>query len=129
MILRRDIRQSLGGAVGSDLSRLAFLILLILAGSGCQGSDEQSKLQVEDLHLTKLPSGAKIISGLVHNGSTVDVSGVLVQISLFDEQNNLLTSVTIGVENIAAGADQRFREPIDSELDVQRARVKKLVPL
>lgn len=97
--------------------------------SGCGGGDVNGQFQVDDLRLTLLPSGAKIISGSVHNASHTDVPGVLVQISLFDDDNNLLTSVTIGVEDVTAGSDARFRQPIDSDLDVDRARVKKIVVL
>ena len=120
---------------GREETSRFFLQVIVLAAivccmaPGCTQSEDQSLLQVEDLRLTKLPSGAKILSGLVHNGTTAEVSGVLLQISLFDDQNNLLSSVTIGVNEIAAGGDQRFREPIDSDLDVQRARVKKVVAL
>lgn len=108
---------------------IVWISLVACVASGCGSPDDQSQLQVENLRLTKLPSGAKILSGSVHNGSKAEVAGALVQISLFDEENNLLKSVTIGVKEIAAGGDQRFREPVDSDLDVQRARVKKLVAL
>jgi len=97
--------------------------------SACGSSDIDGQFQVDDLRLTLLPSGAKIISGSVHNASQTNVPGVLVQISLFDDDNNLLTSMTIGVEDVTAGSDARFRQPIDSDLDVDRARVKKIVVL
>jgi hypothetical protein len=107
----------------------AACVAAMLVMAGCRGSVDESKLEIENLHLSLLPSGAKIISGSVHNGSKDDVSGVLVQISLFDKGNNLLSTVTVGVDAIAAGKDQRFREPIDATLDVERARVKKIVVL
>jgi hypothetical protein len=37
--------------------------------------------------------------------------------------------MTVGVENVAAGGNSRFREPVDTDLDVHRARVKKVVSL
>ena len=107
----------------------AACVAAMLAMTGCRGSVDESKLDVENLHLALLPSGAKIISGSVHNGSRADVSGVLVQISLFDQENNLLSTVTVGVDAIAAGKNRRFRQPIDATLDVERARVKKIVVL
>lgn len=107
----------------------ATVALASIFATGCRGSDDGALLQVDELRLTKLPSGAKIISGSVHNGSTDDVSGVLVQISLFDDDNNLLSSMTIGVQDVEAGGDTRFREPVDTDLNVHRARVKKIVQL
>ena len=120
--------------VQTTIHRLAFLCLIlvgIVASTvlGACGADIDAQFQVDELRLTLLPSGAKIISGSVHNASETDVPGVLVQISLFDDENNLLTSMTIGVEDVPAGSDARFREPIDSDLDVDRARVKKIVVL
>ena len=106
-----------------------WILPLALMVAGCGGEGATRTLQVEDLRLTLLPSGAKIISGSIHNASQDDVAGVLVQISLFDDQNNLLSSMTIGIEDVAAGGDTRFREPIDSDLAVDRARVKKIVVL
>ena len=118
------LRRKLGRA-----GAVAALALAPILTAGCSGSDDDGLLQIDDLRLTRLPSGAKIISGSVHNSSTDDVSGVLVQISLFDDDNNLLSSMTIGVEGVEAGGNTRFREPVDSDLDVSRARVKKIVPL
>lgn len=110
---------------------LVFVVLVLASAllTSCGGTDLDRQFQVDDLRLTLLPSGAKIISGSVHNASHTDVPGVLVQISLFDEDNNLLTSMTIGVEDVAAGGDTHFREPIDSDLAVDRARVKQIVIL
>ncbi|HEY5564547.1 MAG TPA: FxLYD domain-containing protein [Rhodothermia bacterium] len=100
-----------------------------VVSGGCGGAEGSAGLEIDDLRLTKLPGGARIISGSVHNRSGVHVSGVLVQISLFDDHNNLLTSMTIGVEGVKAGGDREFREAVDSDLDVTRARVKKIVTL
>lgn len=108
---------------------VAALALTPAINGGCGGAEGGPGLEVEDLRLTRLPAGARIISGSVHNRSSDDVSGVLVQISLFDDDNNLLTSITIGVEEVEAGGDRKFREPVDSDLDVTRARVKKIVTL
>jgi len=107
---------------------VAAVALTPVISGGCGGA-EGAGVEIDDLRLTMLPGGARIISGSVHNRSKDHVSGVLVQISLFDDDNNLLTSMTIGVEEVEAGGDRKFREPVDSDLDVTRARVKKIVTL
>jgi hypothetical protein len=108
---------------------VAAVALAPVINGGCGGAEGSAELEIDDLRLTKLPGGARIISGSVHNRSSDNVSGVLVQISLFDDDNNLLSSMTIGVEEVEAGGDRKFREPVDSDLDVTRARVKKIVTL
>jgi hypothetical protein len=123
-----DSQRTRSGFFGTLMPAI-LLAAIALASWGCTEGQTDSLLLVEGLRLTKLPSGAKIISGSVHNGSDVDVAGVLVQISLFDSDNHLLSSMTVGVEDVAAGGDSRFREPVDTDLNVHRARVKKIVSL
>lgn len=90
-------------------------------------SDEQPTLDVENLSLTRIPGGARIVTGELVNDSKQVVATAQIQVSLFDEGNQFVASMSIPVENIEPGARVPFREPVDSDADVHAARVRSVV--
>jgi hypothetical protein len=103
---------------------VSFLVLLQACGNEVRTG---SALEVEELRLVLTPHGAKVLTGALYNPTARTVDNALIQVSLFDGENALLESVSIGISDV--GSDQRkaFREPLDTDLNIQRARVKKVV--
>ena len=103
--------------------------VLLLSISACQSGPEQVAPVVEDLSYTRLASGARIVTGQLYNPSDVELAGAQIQVSLFDGNNLRIGSIGIPVQNIPAGGRVSFRQPIDSKLDVQAARVRSVIVL
>ena len=108
---------------------VAPLILLVLFVAACQSGPAQVSPVVEDLSYTRLASGARIVTGQLYNPSDVVLAGAQIQVSLFDGNNLRIGSIGIPVQNIPAGGRVTFRQPIDSKLDVQAARVRSVIVL
>jgi len=113
----------LGGAV-------ALIVLLItgwFAGCGTDRGFERDNVRVTDVELTELRSGARILTGKIENGSPTDISGLQIQVSLFDGDNRRVDRMSITIQNLEAGEVRSFREPIDSDFDVRGVRVRSLL--
>jgi hypothetical protein len=90
---------------------------------------DMSLVTVEDLTYQLLPSGARIVSGMVNNPTDSDVGSIQVQVSLFDKDNVRVDGLSILVRDIGANSKVSFREPVDSDFDVTAARVKGMIRL
>jgi len=108
-------------------ARLAFAFAFAYVACGCGTPESAPTPTVEDLTYRRLPSGARIITGSVHNPSDEHVQNVQVQVSLFDASNARVGTMSILVQDIAAGESVTFREPVDSDFDVQAARVRSII--
>lgn len=97
--------------------------------AGCKPVVEAPPPVVEDLTYSLLPSGARIVTGKLYNPSEADLPGAQIQVSLFDASNARVGSVSIPVQAIPAGGRVSFRQPIDSDEDVQAARVRSVIVL
>jgi hypothetical protein len=86
-------------------------------------------LSVEGLKYQQLPSGARIVSGELYNPSDKVVPNAQLQLSLFDADNIVVSSMVIVVREIPAGERVSFREPVDVSFDIQAARVKSVLVL
>jgi hypothetical protein len=104
----------------------ACLALLIICAS-CGNRATSHELRVEDLELTLHPSGARIVTGTVHNDSHQAVRGAQVQVTLFDDKNRGVDGMFAVVRDIPAGGSADFREPVQSDYDVRGARVRSVL--
>lgn len=100
--------------------------------SACESetqSDEKVQVKVEDVKYSLLPGGARVVTGTLFNPSDEDVKGAQIQISLFDGNNIKVSTMSVTVQNVAAGERKAFRQPVDSDLDVQGASVRSVLVL
>ncbi|NNE33741.1 MAG: hypothetical protein HKN13_00790 [Rhodothermales bacterium] len=106
----------------------ALVFCVIFTAVGC-ASQAPPDLTVENLKYQQLPSGARIVSGELLNKSSQAVPNAQLQLSLFDDNNILVSSMIIVVRDIPAGDRTEFREPVNAEGDVKAARVKSVLVL
>ncbi|NNF02963.1 MAG: hypothetical protein HKN17_00745 [Rhodothermales bacterium] len=108
---------------------LLIALLIVLPSIGCGGGSgfERNDVRIMDVELTRLQSGARIITGRIENGSPGDISGLQIQVSLFDGDNRRVDGMSITVRNLEAGEVRAFREPVDSDFDVRGVRVRSLL--
>lgn len=112
----------------------SLLCILLLAGvTACGGKSDVTQaveaLEVEDLTYQLLPSGARIVSGTVHNPTELALGSIQIQVSLFDHNNVRVDGLNILVRDIEPGSHVPFREPVDSDFDVTAARVRSIIKL
>lgn len=103
--------------------------VLALSISACSSDTDTAVPVVERLSYTRLQSGARIVSGELFNPSDHPISGAQIQVSLFDGTNARVGSVSIPVQNIPAQGRVTFRHPLDTDADVQAARVRSVIIL
>lgn len=96
---------------------------------GCTTPDEVPQPVVEGLTFQLLPSGARIVSGELFNPSDRAVANAQIQVSLFDGDNTRVGSMSIPVQNVPPGGRVAFRQAVESEADVQAARVRSVIVL
>ena len=90
---------------------------------------EDVQVQVEDVKYSLLPGGARIVSGMLFNPSKALVKGAQIQISLFDGNNIKVSSMNVTVKDVLPGERKAFRQPIDTDLDIQGAKVRSVLVL
>ena len=107
-------------------------IFMLLVFSACQSESsepEAAKVQVEDVKYSLLPGGARIVSGTLFNPSDHLVKGAQIQISLFDGNNIKVSSMSVTVQEVLPGERKPFRQPVDTDLDIQGAKVRSVLVL
>ncbi|MFK7843819.1 MAG: FxLYD domain-containing protein [Rhodothermales bacterium] len=107
-------------------------LLVLLFFSACQSDTAEQQalnVQVEDVKYTLLPGGARIVTGTLFNPSEDPVKGAQIQISLFDRNNIKVSSMNITVKDVPPGERKPFRQPIDTDLDIQGAKVRSVLVL
>lgn len=114
--------------------RATFLLFFVLGVGACGApADEDgagdTSVQVEDVRYSLLPGGARIVTGTLYNPTTAPIRNAQIQISLFDENNVRISTMSVTLKDIEAGARKPFREPVDSNLDVRGASVNSVVVL
>lgn len=108
---------------------LAALLMMAIPAIGCGNDDgfERDDVRVSDVELTLLQSGARIVTGKIENGSATDISGLQIQVSLFDSDNRRVDRMSITVRNLEAGEVRDFRAPVNSDFDIRGVRVRSLL--
>ncbi len=107
-------------------------ILFLVALSACNTEapeQEDDHVQVEDVKYSLLPGGARIVTGTLFNPSGATVKGAQIQISLFDGNNIKVSSMSITVMEVLPGERKPFRQPVDTDLDIQGAKVRSVLVL
>ncbi len=116
------------GVAAARLFRVrALAVLLIALAVGCASDHSDTALRVEDLDFKMLPGGARFVSGTVHNDGDAPVNAAQVQISLFDEKNRRVDGMHAVIRDVPAGGSVSFREPVQSDLAINGARVKSII--
>ena len=109
-------------------SALLILGLVVITSIGC--TDDTPKgppAEVLDFTFKRLPGGAKILSGTLHNPGHRYLRNAVIQISLFNNQNERLETLNITITHVEAGDQKSFREPLQSKEAVTRAKVRRIL--
>lgn len=117
-------RNRIHRAVGSYVVVLAVLGFLLVSCGARRGAAD---LRVEGLELTLHQSGARILTGTVFNDADRTVRGVQVQITLFDDKNRRVDEMFAVVRDVPARGSVDFRKAVQSDFDVQGARVRSIL--
>ena len=87
----------------------------------------EERVHVEAFKYALMPGGARVLTGRLYNPTPTPVRNAQIQVSLLDANNRRISSMTIHVRDVQPGTYKAFREAVDSELDVQRARVRSIM--
>ena len=115
--------------------RLIVLTVLLLATQACGrdsgegGKDVEGRVEVEDFRYIRLPGGARIVMGKLHNRSAETISTAQLRIHLYDADNLLVTTMNVVVRHIGPGEHKPFRQMVDADEDVRGARVRSVLLL
>lgn len=116
----------------------AALFACVLIAGGCSGEDDNgvdevlaladttTALMVEGFEYQQLPDGSRVMSGLFVNASSRHVRNAQIQVSLYDDLNQAVGSVSIPVSDIEAETEKAFRYSVDRN-DVAGARVRSIL--
>ncbi|MEM1270472.1 MAG: FxLYD domain-containing protein [Bacteroidota bacterium] len=104
------------------------LFALLVAGTlfaGCGGDPVEGPVAtVEDFSIQRLPGGARFVQGVLVNPNERDLQTAIVQITLLDDQNNVVSNMNVEVYDVPSGSQKPFRQAVDADDSVARARVK-----
>lgn len=121
------------------LMSVALVLLLLLAagcgedspqsppsaeGEGDQAAADTAEVTVEEFEYSELEDGTRIFTGELYNPTSEDIEHAQIEVVLLDESNRQIDEVNLEVSDIPAGERKSFREPLDSDVDVQQARVR-----
>ncbi len=111
------------------------IIVLLLATQACggdsgeEGKNAKGRVEVEDFQYVRLPGGARIVMGKLHNRSAEPISTAQLRIHLYDADNLLVTTMNVVVRHIGPGEHKPFRQVVDADEDVRGARVRSVLVL
>ncbi len=106
------------------------LVLLLLVGGliGCQEEvSSKATVRVRNLQLIQRSGGSRYVQGEVYNGGEKPVPYVEIEISLFDAKNRKVETLRVDVRDIPPGKAKAFRKVIDSDKDIQGARIRRIL--
>ena len=110
-------------------SKLLIIALLLLTAA-CGGNtdetvaDPEEAVEVLDFRYVKLPGGARIVTGKLHNRTAEPIRNAQIQIALYDRDNLLVTTMNVLVQDVGPDEYKPFREAVDAGDNVQGARVR-----
>ncbi len=112
-----------------SIHTILVVFAIILASATSCGGEENSRdvIYVEDLRYRLLPGGARILTGVLVNEGAETLPFAQIEVSLFDSDNRRISSMFVAVRDVAAGGRQDFRQAVNSDLDVQGARVRNII--
>lgn len=107
---------------------------LLLLGA-CAGDPERNdaatadsaSVWVEDLEYALLPTGARVLSGMLVNETGEEIRNAQIEVSLFDADNRRVETMQIPVQGVGPGQRKAFREHLDTDFDVRSVRVRSIL--
>jgi len=108
--------------------RLGLLLMLVVAGCGKEEPSD-SPVKVEDFRYQELPGGTRIVTGVVRNLTDQPIANLQLEIGLYDRHNRLIGTMQVPVQDVPPKGRKRFRQPLDTDQDVQGARVRSVLVL
>ncbi len=111
------------------------IIVLLLATQACGrdsgegGKDVEGRVEVIDFQYVRVPGGARIVMGKLHNRSAEPIHTAQLRIHLYDADNLLVTTMNVVVRHIGPGERKPFRQVVDADEDVRGARVRSVLVL
>ena len=111
------------------------IVALLLLTAACGGNtdeastDPEGPVEVLDFRYVMLPGGARIVTGKVHNRTADPIRNAQLQIALYDQDNLLVTTMSVLVRDIGPDENKPFREVVDAGDHVQGARVRSVLVL
>ncbi len=105
---------------------IALLLLAAACGGDAEeaGEDPEATVNVEDFRYVLLPGGARIVKGKLHNRTAEPIRNAQIQIALYDQDNWLVTTMSVLVHDIGPGEHKPFRQVVDADDIVRGARVR-----
>lgn len=105
-------------------------LALLLLGTGCGGAETaESPVRIENFRYQALPSGTRILTGIVRNLTDQSIANLQIEIGLYDRYNRLIGTMRVAVQGLSPQGYKRFRQPLDTDQDVQGARVRSILVL
>jgi hypothetical protein len=89
------------------------------------------KVRVEEFQYSLLPGGARVLTGKLYNETDDPIRNAQIQVSLFDEANRRISSISILVHDSPPRDFRTFREAVDVDNEdlVSGARVRSVLVL
>ena len=113
----------------------ALLPLLFLMGCADEASKDaglppldSTRVEVEDVVYQKLPSGARIVAGALHNRSDRHIRNAQIQLALYNADNVRVGEINVPVKDVSARQSKRFRASVDDDAaDVRSVRPRSVL--
>lgn len=117
------------------LLRLLFLGLILPLGlTACGNTDAQQQrlaeqVSVSEFQYARIPDGARIVTGRLHNDSSQRLENVQLRIAFYDADNRHVASISVVVQDVAPESEKAFREPVPADVEAEGARVQSVLVL
>ncbi len=114
---------------------LLSLALGLTLFAGCAGPEEnrlpegEPSVTVEEFAYARTREGDRRLSGVLLNNGADSIRNAQVQVSLYDEDNQRVSTMQIEVTNIAPGGRKPFTQMLDSDEDIRGAKVQSVMLL
>lgn len=109
------------------LSILTLACVLFLSACGGDDTPDEQPVRVEEFRLVETSNGDRQVRGTLQNTTSKDIPNAQVQVSLFDADNVQIEEMNVTVQDIPASGEVEFKEFLDTDADVQGARVKSVL--
>lgn len=105
---------------------LGLLLLAACGGPDAAEEVEDARVRIEDVRYNQLPGNVRVVSGKVRNTSSEEFDAQ-VQVALYDADNQLVTTMSLLVQDVPPDSTRAFRKVLDLKEDVQGARVRSVL--
>lgn len=87
------------------------------------------RVAVQEVRFVRSAAGDRILTGKLYNHTGAAISNAQIQVSLLDGEHRRISSMHIRVKDVPAGNYRAFRAPVESQHDVQSAKVRSVLLL